>query len=138
MVETEDLKQSSIELIDQVLRRMRLTPTPAERRAYRAGDFEYLRVDYANHVWCADQRRAQAFITALRQQAAGSALDYSAYRDKTVYWRQHSSRSSLKAYVKGVQIRGRPLDPRVKWAKFLALNAERMVRIEVTLRADES
>jgi len=137
LVGHEDLMAGAIEMIGAVLRRARISPTAEEQQAYRAGDFELLRVDYANHLWCGSARRAQYFMAALRRHTVARSQDYTAYKKETLYWRQHSSRQTLKAYDKGRQIAKKPMGPRVYATAALTKRAAGLIRFELTLRADE-
>jgi hypothetical protein len=137
VVGIEDLKQGSIELIEEVLSQANIQPSHAERKIYLRGDFTLMRVDYANHLWCGDETSAEFFMRALRKRMAAKAWAYSAYRDETVYLRQHSKRATLKGYDKGKELRKRPLGSQVRYATALRTLAKGLVRFELTLRAEE-
>jgi len=137
LVGRENLKASAIELIDAVLERAHITPTSAERARYRSGTFELLRVDYAAHVDCATQSLANTMMIRLRKQMASKAIDFSAFFHETVYWGQLSRRRTLKAYLKGRELRKHPLSEHVLHAQRLMRKANSLVRFEFTLRAEE-
>lgn len=137
IVGRENLKAVAIELIENVLVHAGIEPTEAERERYQSGDFELLRVDYVAHVDCGTSEAARAFLLAVRASAAGSGAGYSAYKDETVYWGQHSRRRTLCVYRKGSELVRRPLGRRVYGARFLTKRAQSLVRFELTLRAGE-
>jgi hypothetical protein len=137
IVGRENLKALAIELIENVLVHAGIDPTDEERDRYQSGDFELLRVDYVTHVDCGTSDAARAFLLAVRASAAGSGAGYSAYKDETVYWGQHSRRRTLCVYRKGSELMRRPLGRRVYGARFLTKRAQSLVRFELTLRAGE-
>jgi II/X family phage/plasmid replication protein len=57
VVGSEDLTVAVIEFIDEVLKRAGICPTKAERRRYREGTFELLRVCYVTHTDLAREKR---------------------------------------------------------------------------------
>lgn len=137
IVGRENLQALAIELIESVLYHANIVPTDEERDRYQSGDFELLRVDYVAHVDCGTSEAAKAFLLAVRASAAGSGAGYSAYKDETVYWGQHSRRRTLCVYRKGSELMRRPLSNRVYGARFLTKRAQSLVRFELTLRAGE-
>lgn len=137
LVGIENLKKGAIELIDAVLKRAGITPTEAEKKRYREGTFLLLRVDYAAHVNCGTPEIAEIFMTALRAKLAGKPRDFSAYHNETVYWGMYSNRRTLRAYNKGRKMNKKALGKHVYAATLLTREGQSMVRLELTLRADE-
>lgn len=133
----ENLLKGAIELIEAVLCRAKIGLTPAERDRVRRGEFELLRVDYANHLACGETALANVFMRALRERSAAKTWAFSSYLAETLYWGQKSSRSTLKAYIKGLELEKHPIRADVMGRKKLTDWAQDKVRFEVTFRSEE-
>jgi hypothetical protein len=133
----EDLVAGAIELVEAVLARAKIDMTAKERDRIRAGNFELLRVDYANPLACGDPATAQVFMHALRKRTVAKTWAFAAYRDQTLYWGQESSRSTLKAYAKGRELTKHPMQDDVRGRKKLTEWAQDKIRFELTLRSEE-
>lgn len=139
IVGTMELKAASIEFILAVLKRGKFTPKPDELKKIKEGQFQLMRVDIANHLPCRNEKVAAAIMWALRMMHAAKDQPFSAYSHETLYWRQRSSKASLKAYRKRLQLQVKKyrLQDDVRYRKALLKRAEGAVRFELTLRSDE-
>ncbi|MBG9388384.1 phage/plasmid replication protein, II/X family [Caenimonas aquaedulcis] len=137
LVGTERLRQGAIELIDKVLARARIELSSEEVRSYRAGDFELTRVDYANHLWCGSKAHALVFMRALHRRTVAKIWNFTQYRRQTLYWSKDSKRWTMKAYLKALELKKRPMGSQVRARKTLTQKAEGMIRFELTLRGQE-
>ncbi len=137
LIGTEDLLTGTVELIDLVLLRAGILAAEAEKKRYREGTFQLLRVDYAKHVNCGTPKKARVFMTALRATVASTAYEYSAFNNETVYWGLFSNRRTLRAYNKGLEMEKHALGDKVYAATKLTREAQSMVRFELALRAEE-
>lgn len=137
LIGTENIHQGAIELIDEVLARLRIQPSRAETDRYRSGDFDLMRVDYASHLWCGSQAGVDAVMHALRLRTVAKTWEFSQYRNESLYWSPHSRRSTLKAYDKLKELAVRPMPTIVRHREILMQKAVGLVRFELTLRAKE-
>ena len=139
IVGREELLDQCIALIDDVLPKLGLVPTPAERTAINAGIFKMVRIDFAMHCDCGTPDRAVALMTALRSLVFAKAKDASAYGIETVYVNQHSSHWTLRCYRKDLEIAkpSRALPLNVYGRDYLMGKVQNCVRLELVLRARE-
>jgi len=139
IVGREELLDQCIALIDDVLPKMGLVPTPAERAAINAGNFEMKRIDFAMHCDCGTPDRAVALMTALRSLMFAKAKNASAYGIETVYVNQHSPYWTLRCYRKDLEIlkSSRALPLNVYGRDYLMGKVQNCVRLELVLRARE-
>lgn len=139
IVGREELLDQCIALIDDVLPKLGLVPTPTERAAINAGIFKMVRIDFAMHCDCGTPDRAVALMTALRSLVFAKAKDASAYGVETVYVNQHSSYWTLRCYRKDLEIlkSSRALPLNVYGRDYLMGKVQNCVRLELVLRARE-
>lgn len=139
IVGREELLDQCIALIDDVLPKLGIEPTPDERDAINAGNFDMKRIDFAMHCDCGTPDRAVALMTALRSLVFTKAKDASAYGIETVYVNQHSPYWTLRCYRKDLEIlkSSRVLPLNVYKRDYWMGKVQNCVRLELTLRARE-
>ena len=139
IVGLEELYGPCVSLINAVLDQMGIEPSEIERAKINKGKFQIVRVDYAVHCSCGNPERAAAVMAALRSLIFAKAKDSSAYGNETIYAGQHSSRWTLRAYRKDLEIKKatRRLPANVYGRKTLLENVENCVRLELVLRSPE-
>lgn len=139
IVGLEELYGPCVSLINAVLDQMGIEPSEIERAKISKGKFQIVRVDYAVHCACSSPERAAAVMAALRSLIFAKAKDSSAYGNETIYAGQHSSRWTLRAYRKDLEIKKatRRLPASVYGRKTLLESVENCVRLELVLRSPE-
>ena len=139
IVGLEELYGPCVSLINAVLEQMGIEPSETEQANITKGKFQIVRVDYAVHCSCGNAERAAAVMAALRSLIFAKAKDSSAYGNETIYAGQHSSRWTLRAYRKDLEVKKakRRLPATVYGRKTLLEGVENCVRLELVLRSPE-
>ncbi len=133
----EQLTALCVQFVVSVLSRAGAELTDEELRWIREGHVTLLRVDFAAHVDCGSERLAIEFMQALQNRWASVPRDFYEYRSESICFTPHSERWSLKANLKGAEIRAHPLSRLVFNRGQIIDYAIRLVRFEIVFRSKE-
>ena len=136
IVGTEGLIQLAFDVFQKVANEIGVKPTDCELDAVLAGEFELLRVDYTVNCDFGSEDEARAFQRKLKKLWCFSQSNYSHYRDvETLYVNQTGDRWTFKSYLKGAEVAAKGDLQNVNYGKQLTNIANRLVRLELTLRS---
>jgi II/X family phage/plasmid replication protein len=116
-----------------------LTPTTADRAAWKYGDIRLTRVDQTSSFHLANLSDVLAWLRAAEQTAHLSHRGRGQLvKGSTLYFGQHSRRWSLKLYAKGQEVRAKGHEQEIILQLPHALAwADRTLRAELVLRSME-
>lgn len=137
VVGIEDMHSGCLACIKTIFKLMGFRPTEEERKAIKAGGYRITRVDWAAHIDCGTADRAAAMMIALRNHLVGKAKDVALYDSNTIYVGQHSTRRTLKLYLKYPELLKHPMHAKVYGRDALLRRTLGLVRVEATLRGKE-
>jgi II/X family phage/plasmid replication protein len=124
--------------MERIVPILNLSPTPADREAWRVGKYDVTHVD-CTAMWNLRTRGdVRSYLRALEMQAK-SRHGRPMCRGGTVYFGKHSRRWSLKAYSKGDEVetttRGHRFPPDIPHRENLLKYADKALRFELVLRS---
>lgn len=124
--------------MERIVPLLNLSPTPADREAWRVGKYDVTRVD-CTAMWNLRTRGdVRSYLRALEMQAK-SRHGRPMCRGGTVYFGKHSRRWSLKAYSKGDEVetaaKGHRLARDIPHIEKLHEYANTALRFELVLRS---
>jgi hypothetical protein len=141
IVGLSDMRRVAAEAVIQILTDAHIKFTEAERERIERGDMALRRVDCAVHCDCGTTHAARALMLAIRDFMVGVSSYFTVYGfGESVYHSIKSKAISLKAYLKGVQLRDREAKGKMAISRW-TLNPAKLraacaaaVRFEVVLR----
>ncbi len=123
--------------LDELTRRLKLTPTLGDRLRWRSGYYKLLTIDIAECFRLPSTKDVDNWIRAAAPLVRGKHQQVSAYGGETIYIGQRSRRIALKIYNKAREIKKHKLPAQIPFRDKLHVYAEGLLRVEVRILSQE-